>query len=175
MRKKVLGLFYFAAAIAILVAALKVTNWLPTMLQEGAMKKYGSIEEVKAKLKVRDVYVPSYFPQSVKWPPSRILAQSRPYFALLMEFSHGETSDVSLVISQVADNRAIPEEKLTLVQVKEKANYPLKGRTALLEVGACQNDLPCSRISWNEGKYRLTLIMKAPPFDLIKIADSMVN
>ncbi len=175
MRKKVLGLFYFAAAIAILVVALKVTNWLPTMLQEGAMKKYGSIEEVKAQLKVRDVYVPSYFPQSVKWPPSRILAQSRPYFALLMEFSHVKTSDMGLVISQVADNRPIPEEKLRLAQIKERATYSLKGRTALLEVGACENEMPCSRISWNEGKYKLTLIIKAPPFDLLKIADSMVN
>ena len=175
MHKKVLSVFYFAVTIAILIAVLTVTNWLPTMLQEGMMKKYRSIEEVKSKLKVRDIYVPSYFPQSVKWPPSRILAQSRPHFALLMEFSLGETSDVSLVISQVAGNGPIPEEKLSLVQVKEKANYSLKGRTALLEVGACKNDLPCSRISWNEGEYRLTLVMKAPPFDLIKIADSMIH
>lgn len=175
MRKKILGFFYFAATIAILVVILKVTNWLPTVFQEGMMKKYGSIEEVKAKLKVRDIYVPSYFPQNVKWPPSRILAQSRPYFALLMEFSISETSGTSLVISQVAGSGPVPEEKLALTQIKERATAPLKGRTALLEVGTCKKDLSCSRISWNEGEYRLTLTMKAPPFDLIKIADSMIH
>lgn len=175
MRKKVLGFLSFAAAVVIIVAVLKVTNWLPTLLQEGMMKTYGSIEEVKSKLKVPDIYVPSYIPQNVKWPPSRILAQSRPYFALLMEFSVGETSDVSLVISQVSGGGPIPEEKLRLTQVKERATSPLKGRTAVLEVGTCRNDLPCSRISWDEGKYRLTLTMKGPPFDLIKIADSMIH
>ncbi len=175
MRKKVFGLLYFAATVAILVVVLRVTNWLPTVLQEGMMKKYGSIEEVKSQLKVRDIYVPSYFPQNVKWPPTRILAQSRPYFALLMEFSAGEASEVGLVISQVAGGGSIPEEKLKLAQIKETTTSPLKGRTALLEVGTCKSDLPCSRISWDEGKYRLTLTMKAPPFDLIKIADSMIH
>ena len=175
MRKKVLGFFYFAATVTILLVVLKVTNWLPTVFQEGMMKKYSSIEEVKSKLEVRDIYVPSYIPQNVKWPPTRILAQSRPYFAVLMEFTIGETTDTGLVISQVAGSAPVPEEKLTLTQIKERAASSLKGRTALLEVGTCKNDLPCSRISWDEGKYRLTLTMKAPPFDLIKIADSMIH
>ncbi len=175
MRKKVFGLLYFAATVAILVVVLKVTNWLPTVLQEGMMKKYGSVEEVKSQLKVRDIYVPSYFPQNIKWPPSRILAQSRPHFALIMEFSIGEASDVSLVISQVEGGGSPPEEKLKLAQIRERTTSPLEGRTALLEVGTCKNDLPCSRISWDEGKYRLTLTMKALPFELIKIADSMIH
>lgn len=175
MRKKLIGLLSFGAAIVIVVAVLKVTNWLPTLVQEGAMKKYGSIEEVKAKLKVKDIFVPSYFPQNIKWPPSRILAQSSPYFALLMEFSVRDSSDVSLFISQVAFGGPVPEEKLKLEQVKEKATSPLKGRNTTLEVGTCRNEVPCSRISWDEGKYRLTLTMKGPPFDLIKIADSMID
>ncbi len=175
MRKKVLGFFYFAATVTILLVILKVTNWLPTVFQEGMMKKYSSVDEVRSKLNVRDIYLPSYIPQNVKWPPSRILAQSRPYFAVLMEFSIGETSDTGLVISQVGGGGPIPEEKLVLTQIKERATSPLKGRTALLEVGTCKDDLPCSRISWDEGKYRMTLTMKAPPFDLLKIADSMIH
>jgi hypothetical protein len=175
VRKKLISLLLFGAAVVIVVAVLKVANWLPTLVQEGAMKKYGSIEEVKAKLGVKDVFVPSYFPQNLKWPPSRILAQSRPYFALLMEFSISGSSDVSLFISQVASGGPVPEEKLKLAQVKEKATSPLKGRSTTLEVGTCRDEVPCSRISWDEGKYRLTLTMKGPPFDLIKIADSMID
>jgi hypothetical protein len=175
VHKKILGFLYFTAAVLILVLLLKVTNWLPTVLQEGGMKKYASVEEVKSRLKTKDIYVPTYFPQNVKWPPSRILAQSRPYFALVMEFSQGQTGDVGLIISQVADKAPVQEENLTLLQIKERASYPLKGKTALLEVGTCKNDLPCSRISWSDGTYRITLTMKAPPFELIRISDSMIR
>jgi hypothetical protein len=73
VKKRVLGFFYFAITIAILIGVLKVSNWLPTVFQEGIIRKYGSIEEVKSKLRLRDIYIPSYFPQKFKWPPSRIL------------------------------------------------------------------------------------------------------
>ena len=175
MQKKVIGFLSFAVAVLILVLLLKVTNWLPSVLQEGGIKRYASIEEVKARLKTKDIYVPTYFPQSVQWPPSRILAQSRPYFALVMEFSPDRSGAPGLMISQVAGKAPIPEEKLRLIQVKERAPYPFKGRNALLEVGTCRNDLPCSRVSWDDGTYRLTLTMNAPPFELIRIADSMTR
>ncbi len=175
MHKKVLGLFYFGVTIAILVVVLMVTNWLPTVLQEGAMRKYASIEEVQSKLRVKDIYVPSYVPQSFGWPPSRILAQSRPFFVVLMEFAHGKTGDVGLVIYQVSDKGSIPEKAISLTQVKEKTAYPLKGRNALLEVGFCKNDVPCSRISWRENGYTITVAMKEAPFELLRIADSMLR
>lgn len=175
MHKKVLGLFYFGVAIAILVAGLMLTNWLPTVLQEGAMKKYRSIEEVQAKLKIRDIYVPSYIPQSTAWPPSAILAQTRPFTAVLMEFTRGKTGDVDLVISQVADKGSSPDRKIALVQVREKTAYPLKGRNALLEVGLCKGDVACSRVSWNENGYTIIVAMKAAPFELLRIAESMLR
>jgi hypothetical protein len=175
VHKKVLGLLYFGVTIAILVAGLMLTNWLPTVLQEGAMKKYRSIEEVQSKLKMRAIYVPSYIPQSIAWPPSGIMAQTRPFPAVLMEFTHGKTGDVDLVISQVADKGSIPDRKMALVQVREKTAYPLKGRNALLEVGLCKGDVACSRVSWNENGYTITVAMKAAPFELLKIAESMLR
>lgn len=174
MYKKVLGLFYFAVALAILISVLKITNWLPGVLQEGAMKKYSSIDDVRSKLKIKDLHVPSYFPQSVVWPPSSIMAQSRPYEAVFMEFTSARTGDVNLIISQVSDRGSINDSKISLVQVKEKTAYPLKGRNALLEVGLCKNDIPCSRISWHEGTSTITVTMRSTPFELLKIADSML-
>lgn len=175
IHKKFFGLLYFAATVAILIAILKVTNWLPTVLQEGVMRKYSSVEEIKSRLNIRDIYVPSYFPQSLKWPPSKLLAQSRPFVAVVMEFRNVETGDISLIISQAADKGFIPDRKITLAQVKERVAYPLKGRAALLEVGACKNDMSCSRISWDEGNYRVKVETKTTPFELIKIADSMLR
>lgn len=175
MGKKVVGFLYFAVTVVILVVVLKVTNWLPSALQEGAMREYGSIEEVRARLQVRDIIVPSYFPQSFKWPPSRILAQSRPFFAIIMEFRHQGTGEVALIIHQTSGADFTADKKITIGQIKERVTYPLKGRAALLEVGACKGDSPCSRISWNEGNYRVKLAMRSAPFDLIKIAESMIH
>ncbi|MCL5023212.1 MAG: hypothetical protein M1497_07575 [Nitrospirae bacterium] len=175
MRKNVRGFLYFAVTIAILVGVLRVTNWLPEVLQGGMMKSYGSIEDVKSDLGVRDIYVPSYFPQNLAWPPSRILAQSRPFLAVVMEFTQGKTGDVALVISQAADKRFAPDGTIAILQIKDQVNYTLKGRTALLEVGTCGNEIPCSRISWDEANYRISLTIKAPPFELVKIADSMLR
>jgi hypothetical protein len=175
VKKKLTGFLYFAVTIVILVALLRVADWLPTALQEGLMRKYDSIEEVKERLHVKNIYVPSYFPQSFRWPPSRILAQSQPFMAIVMEFKDMRTGDIALVISQSADRRFAPEKKISITRIKEKVAYPLKGRAAVLEVGTCRNDTPCSRISWREGTYRMIIETETTPFELLKIADSMIH
>ncbi|HWR58689.1 MAG TPA: hypothetical protein VN328_07365 [Thermodesulfovibrionales bacterium] len=175
MKKTLLGLLYFALTLGILAAVLKVANWLPSALQEGLTRKYDSVEQLKAKLHVRDVYVPSYFPQSYGWPPSTIIAQSRPFTAIVMEFRNAQTGDIALVISQTAGKGFLPDKKIAIAQIKEKVDLPLKGRAAVLEVGKCNNDVTCSRISWDEGSYKIKVEMKSAPFDLLKVADSMLR
>lgn len=175
MKKRVLGFLYFAVTIAILIGVLKVANWLPTVFQEGIIRKYRSIEEVKSKLKLRDVYIPSYFPQKFKWPPSRILAQSKPFIAVVMEFRNMETGETALIISQAEDRAFSPDKKIVISQIKEKVNYPLNGRPSILEVGVCKDDVPCSKISWDEGNNTIRVEMKSTPFELMRIAESMIR
>ncbi len=175
MKRKLLGLLYFALTLVILVGVLKAVNWLPTAFQDGLMRKYDTVDELKARLRVKDVYVPSYFPQSYGWPPSTILAQSRPFVAIVMEFKNAQTNDVALIISQTADRAFAPGRKIPFDQIKEQVDYSLNGRAAVLEVGKCSDDAPCSRISWKEGVYIVTVEMKSAPFDLLKIASSMLR
>jgi len=175
MKRNLLGFLYFVLTLIILVIALKATNWLPTALESGLMKKYDTVDVVKLKLHLKDVYVPSYFPQSYGWPPSTILAQSKPFVAIVMEFKNVQTGEVALVISQTSEKSFVYDKKISLVQIKEKVNYSLKGRPAVLEVGKCKDEVPCSRISWDEGPYKMTIEMKSTPFDLLKIADSMLR
>jgi hypothetical protein len=130
---------------------------------------------VRAKLNIKALYVPSYFPQSITWPPSEILAQARPYPAVLMVFNQAEKRDVALVVSQAATGAFPGNEFIRFVKITEKVPYHFKDREALLEVGACKNEEPCSRLSWTEGNYRITLTMKSPPFELIRIAESMLH
>ncbi|MEK6700092.1 MAG: hypothetical protein AABZ10_13755 [Nitrospirota bacterium] len=173
MSKKLLSLLVFGVLITALVAALKLVNWVPSALQEGALRKYGSIDEVKAKLKITDVFAPAYYPQCFSWPPSQIAAQTRPYTAVVMEFNRKDSREACLIISQVASPHVLPEEKIKLTRVAESVRYQLRGRDALLEVGVCEENIMCSRISWNEKGYRISVAMKSAPVDLIRIAESM--
>ena len=176
MRRIIIGFLYFVVTIAVLIGGLKLINWVPSVVQEGFVGQYKSIEEVQSKLKIREVYIPSYFPQSFKWPPDTIWAQTKPFTAIVMEFRHQEKGDIGLIISQVATGaRFIPASKIRIAEVRERVAYSLKGRKAILEVGIGKNETPCSSISWTEGGYRITAVMKSSPFELLKIAESMVK
>ena len=173
MRGNVPRLLIFIIAVSALAGLIRLAGMVPAMMQTGIMKRYGSIEEVRKKLNIRDIRVPSYFPQTLAWPPSRILAQTKPFTAVVMEFRSKSKEDVALIICQSASADFAPDGRLDIVQVREKTAYSLKGREALLEVGACRNNEPCSRMSWNEGGYRMTVAMESTPFDLIKVSESM--
>jgi len=175
MSQRIRGFFYFSIAIVILVATLKVMNYLPMVIQPDSIRRYGSIEEVKSRLNIKDVYVPSYFPQGLIWPPSEILAQNKPFTAVTMEFKNAEKKGIALIISQSASANFKPDEKIRIQRLKEKVGYPLRGRDMVLEAGVCENEQPCSRIIWREGRYTITVSAKAEPPELMKIVESMIH
>ena len=175
MRAKVTGTMYFLLAISAVLIVLATLNWLPMALQKDTLRKYDSLEEARVALNMRRLHVPSYFPQSITWPPARILAQAKPYPAVLMVFHRAEKQEPALVVSQAASDSFPAGLFIALAEVRQKVPYKLKERAALLEVGVCGDGEPCSRLAWTEGDLRITLAMKAPPFELIKIAESMLH
>ena len=156
------------------ILVLKVANWLPTAIQKDTMRRYQNIEDVKSKLGIKDIFVPSYFPQNFAWPPSEILAQNKPFAAVIMEIKHDRRGDVALIISQAESADFRPDEKIKIVQVRERVSYALKGRQVVLESGVCKNDEPCSRLAWDEGSYRIHITARSLPPELVKIAESMI-
>jgi len=175
MNKRLLSFIYFVVAIAILVASLKVMNYLPILIQPDTMGRYRSIDDVRSKLHLRDLYVPSYFPEGLIWPPFLILAQNKPFTAVTMEFRSTESKDIALTISQSASPTFRPDEKIKIQRIREKVRYPLKGRDMTLEAGVCAVGEPCSRVRWNEGRYIITVTAKSEPPALMKIAESMIH
>jgi hypothetical protein len=175
VKARAYGFFYLLITVAAVIAILKTLNWLPSVLEKDMLGKFGSIEEVRAKLNIREVYVPSYFPESIVWPPSEILAQAKPYPAVLIVFHDQKTRDAALVLSQAASDAFTDNSLIPIGRITRTVPFDLKSRKALLEVGTCGNAEPCSRLSWTENGYRIKLAMKAPPFELIKIAESMLR
>jgi hypothetical protein len=175
MNNRIRNFIFFAIVIAFLVVTLKVMNSLPKAIQPDSMRRYQSIEQVRSRLNIKDVYVPSYFPQGLIWPPSEILAQNKPFTAVIMEFKNAEKKDTALIISQSVSANFKPDEKIRMQRLKEKVGYPLRGRDMILEAGVCSNEEPCSRITWLEGRYTITVTAKSDPPELIKIAESMIH
>jgi hypothetical protein len=173
MRDKIRRYLYFVVTIAAVLVVLITLNQLPLFLQQGTLRTYDSVEAVQAKLTIRNLRVPSYFPQSVSWPPVEIWAQTQPYIATLMVFQRVGTPGPILAISQTASGRTSLDERIRIQRVAESVPYDLKGRKALLTVGVCGQTEVCSRISWNEENTEMVIAMKSSPFELIKIAESM--
>jgi len=175
MNRKLTNFLTFALMIGILIAALKVMNWLPLAMQKETIRRYASVEEVHAALGMKNIYVPSYFPQQITWPPATILAQGKPFFAIVMEFTRADKRNIALVISQSEGGALDVENPIKITDVTEKVQYTIKGRDAALTVGTCGNDEPCSGITWREEKYTVSVLMKSAPFELTKIAESMIR
>ena len=167
------GFLSFGLTIAAIIILLKLMNWLPMTVQKDTLRPYSSIEQVRSALNIRDIYIPSYFPQNITWPPSKILAQGSPFSALVMEFKRAEKDEVILVLSQSRGGQLHARNPLELTTVRESVPLVIRGRDAVLAVGECGNGEQCSMISWSEGEYAITAHMRSAPFELSKIVATM--
>lgn len=174
MKRTIGGFLVFAIMIVILLGVLQVVNWIPSAVQEGGFSRYRSIDEAREHLKLKRLFVPVYYPRSVRWPPVLVAGQARPYPAVVMEFLKSDDDETALAITQTEGSHSPLRDTVLLDVVRERTAYPLKGRAALLESGLCRTGERCSRISWNEEGYRVTVAMSDSPVELLRIAESML-
>ncbi len=175
MNKKLTTVSTFFLAIGAVVVTLLVLNWLPLVLQKETLRQYGSIDEVRKTLNRKDIKVPAYFPQQITWPPLTILAQSKPHFAIITNFTRANKRDIALVISQSEGPTMNIEDPIRITTIKEKVRYTLQGKETMLTVGTCKNDEPCSGLTWTEENQTITVLLKSNPFELIRMAESMIH
>ena len=124
MSRRTAGVLSFVLSVVVLIAVLKGLNWLPTTVRKDLLKRYDTLEGAAAGSNLGEVLVPAYIPQNLKWPPSAILAQGKPYPALVMEFERIDGRDTVLVISQSASAALRLDGKIRVEQVKERVVRP---------------------------------------------------
>jgi hypothetical protein len=173
MRDTLRGFLSFAAILLVLLAALKLFNWAPTVLDPGGLREYPSIPAAMSSLQTQDLLVPSYFPEQVRWPPRSILAQSKPYPAMAVAYAGTRREAIVLHTTQAASAEFAPDTGIALTTLRETVPYDLEGREAILEVGVCSTGEPCSRLTWQQDRYWIKVEMVSSPFELIRIAESM--
>lgn len=174
--KTLRGLLWMLVLAALAVALLAAANRLPSLMQKGFAREYDSVEAAKRALDLDAVSVPAYFPEGITWPPSFILAQRKPYPAVVMEFKEATTGETVLIViqSSLRSGGDAQLQRIRLSEVKEETRYPLKGKMVLLQVGVCGSG-PCSRMTWQDGALRFTVLLRSSPFELIRIAESMIR
>ena len=132
MRRHAVPLLTFLLLTAVLIVVLKLIDRLPGVIEPGGVRRYASLAEAQSKLGIRKVYVPAYFPKTLEWPPSRVLAQSRPFEAVVVEFRRVDSTKVGLVITQASSPRLKPEPTIHLKRIRQTSSVDLKGRQAVV-------------------------------------------
>ena len=163
-------------AIVVVVVTLVALNWLPSLAQKDFARQYSSIDEARRSTGLTTVPIPSYFPEGISWPPSFIVAQKRPYQAIAMEFRENASNKTSLILIQSASPEAETQfQRIRFLEIKEETKYRLKGMPAILRIGRCDNGMSCGRLAWQQdGIYHFVLYVSSP-FELIKVAESMLR
>ena len=167
---------FFGVIMFVTVVVLSLLNWVPSAVQKEGIRKYKSIEDAKAAVKIQKIFLPAYFPQYLIWPPSEIYAESKPYKIVLMHFTNYEKTDIVLSIRQAEQSApASLQSRIEPVRVKEKQQVLIKGREGLLSVALCSGGEPCNSVSWQEEGYTIEIVAKDSVNELLKIAESTIS
>jgi hypothetical protein len=157
------------------VLVLMILNWIPLVIRSKGIQRYGSLENVQKALMIRTIYLPSYFPDHLQWPPAEIFAQSTPFPMVLMHVKERGRDRIVLAIRQVDAHASNPLKlRIEPVQIKKQEQVMLKGRTAVLSLALCADGTACNQIVWQEEGYTLTLVVRDTVQELIRIAESML-
>jgi hypothetical protein len=166
----------FSIMIAVIVTMLDLLNWVPTAVQKDGIRQYKTIEDAKSAIKLGKLFLPSYFPQYLVWPPSEVYGRRKPHKMVLMHFTDYQRKDVILSIMQAesADSQPL-KSRIEPVTTKKKEAVLVKGRKGELSIALCPGGEPCNSVSWQVDGFTFTIIAKDSVQELLKIAESMVS
>ena len=166
----------FAIMIVALVVMLDLLNWVPTIFQKEGVRKYKTIEDAKAELKLSKLFLPSYFPQYLMWPPSEIYGRRKPAKMVLMHFVNYERKDVVLSLMQAESSDPHPlKSRIEPVKTRKREGILIKGRRGELSLALCAGGEPCNLVTWASEGYTFTIIAKDSVQELLKIAESVIS
>ncbi|UCG77927.1 MAG: hypothetical protein JSV21_10200 [Nitrospirota bacterium] len=172
MKKGLKRIVLYVLLVLAVAITLKAINYLPELIQRDTLREYEDVEGIRRELGIK-VYVPAYLPAGIKWPPSTIMAQKRPFKAIFMLYRDSVSGGNMLSVHQSETRDFIRYRAFGFKEVTQRAEHDLVGRKALLEVGKCSDGDQCSRISWEEDGAFIKIEMRSGPFDAIRLAESI--
>lgn len=139
------------------------------------VKRYGSIEEVEGKLGAR-LSLPSYFPDTLQWPPAavRIAGGARP--AVALTFHGREGSGQRLILYQTLGSPApIPRRLHPPGELLHARGVRLDGLEGRLSRILGEDGEIWHEVTWESRGRGMALRFKGPVDELLRIARSMAR
>lgn len=149
-------------------------NLVPPSLRVAQVINYESVDEAKRALGT-EISLPSYFPDYLAWPPTKITLHRKPVPMLSMLFSAADGTAEALSIYEIFSagdddySEAIAEPSVLLGKVP----IFIEESRGVLLIGKEEDDTPCYQVRWNKGDRYLVVSSLYPPEELLKIASSM--
>jgi hypothetical protein len=169
-------LLLFMAVMAAVIMTLKLLNWVPVSMRGEGLNRYSTVDDARTTLKLKKIYLPVYFPQYLKWPPREIYAQKKPFAMVLMHFSGRDSDDIVLSIRESESGHLeFLKSRIEPEEVTGEEKITLKGRPAVLVHGICPGKEPCNSVTWRDGGYDFTVIMKDSSKELLRVSESMLS
>lgn len=166
----------FGAMVVAVTVVLNVLNWVPTIFQREGVRKYKTVEDAKVELKLSKIFLPSYFPQYLTWPPSEIYGRRKPAKMVLMHFISYDRKDVVLSVMQAESRDPHPlKSRIEPIKIRKREEILIKGRRGELSLALCAGGEPCNSVTWESEGYTFTIIAKDSVEELLKIAESMIS
>lgn len=163
-----------ALVMCAIVISLYLLKKIPTFIQESEDKFYSNIEEAEYAIGLR-IFLPSYFPEYLIWPPSEIKVVRKPSILISLVFLSRSPRSPSLVIHQIVSNKS---KKMELDFMKPKRPFQetqvsIGGAGGTLIVGMGEDGKRWVHLGWKAGDRTMVLIANCSVEDVLKIARSV--
>lgn len=171
-----LRLFFFALTIAGAILVLRLLDWIPNAIEKSDLRSYESVDAAQAYLKESHIYLPSYFPDSIGWPPFQVFAQRKPFVLVITHFAHMSSKELALSIFQSElDGNYEPSLPLDTLYIKQKRDLAIKGVSGQLVKAVCSGQKTCNRLSWNYEGFSFFIVSDHDAEAIIRMAESMIT
>jgi len=158
-----------------IVISLYLLKKVPSYIQETEEKFYSTVEESEYALGLR-IFLPSYFPEYLIWPPSEIKVVRKPYLTISLVFLSRSHSSPSLVIHQIISDNKNKEVDLDFMEPKrpfQRTQVLVGGAKGTLIVGVGEDGKRWAQLSWRTVDRKIVVIANCSVEDLLKIARSI--
>lgn len=158
--------------------SLYVLKKVPAYIQEREQKSYRTVEEAEYSLGL-SIFLPSYFPDYLIWPPKEIRVVRKPSLIITLVFISGGDGRPSLVIHEIISNtdesKGVGVDSMEPNRDSEEIQVSVGGAKGTLELGVVEKGSRWTRLSWRQGDRKIVLRSNGPVEDLLKIARSVHN
>ncbi|MGA8892879.1 MAG: hypothetical protein WB493_15025 [Anaeromyxobacteraceae bacterium] len=156
------------AALA-LVTLDTVPGWLHG--EPRGVRRATSVEEAERRLQAR-VQLPSYFPDTLRWPPSSVRFTREDGGSVALSFLGADGAPALYLAQAVGKERPIAEGLVGRLAVIQQQSAPIEGDAVLARVVAEDGTL-WSQLEWSRNGRRYLLRGRGSLEDLIRMARSI--